>query len=382
MSASKISRFLPNNEYLAAVNASAPTAVNPFATIADIPAITTPTLQSVLTAGSTYTGSATININTTDGIDMFAGDAGLLLSASGYFVLAYGSGTTAGISMGPALGIDGVQVRDETASSGMYYLAPYSAQGIILHGDRWIPDAGWVNSQIALVSDLNGIYTGSGTTALNTEVTVGNDLVFIGATDTNVQSVRFQNASNTHSFIIQNGGNVYNTGKLFSAQIGTTGAIFGSGRVFEIKGTGANVGIFVASTGVSTITYSTIGANDFAMTMTDSAGDSNVLLRSSGTSYFLDNIIIGGTTATAGTKLHTQGGDVKFEGLTDANLFFADHSLDSIGIGTVASANAKVTVSGDVETVVAGDGLIVLDASNGTRYRIYMDGGVLSSQLA
>ena len=44
-----ILRLLPNNEYQAAVNANAPTALNPFATIADLIADT-----------SIYTGNGTL----------------------------------------------------------------------------------------------------------------------------------------------------------------------------------------------------------------------------------------------------------------------------------------------------------------------------------
>jgi hypothetical protein len=43
---------------------------------------------------------------------------------------------------------------------------------------------------------------------------------------------------------------------------------------------------------------------------------------------------------------------------------------------------SKVNIDGDVETINNGNGLIVADATTGTRYRIYVDNGVLSTQLA
>lgn len=81
-------------------------------------------------------------------------------------------------------------------------------------------------------------------------------------------------------------------------------------------------------------------------------------------------------------KFHVAGGNMKFEGLTDVNLFFLDHSADNVIIGAATGASKLTIATGDVETVVAGKGLIVLDDTNGLRYRIYMSNGVLSSQLA
>lgn len=76
-------------------------------------------------------------------------------------------------------------------------------------------------------------------------------------------------------------------------------------------------------------------------------------------------------------------GDLSHQGLTDTNLFYSDAGLDRVGIGTAtANISSKLTVTGDVETLGNADGLIVLDRSNATRYRIYSDGGVLSIEAA
>ena len=82
-----------------------------------------------------------------------------------------------------------------------------------------------------------------------------------------------------------------------------------------------------------------------------------------------------------GSQLST--GDLQHKGLTDSNLFYSDAGLDRIGIGTAtAQISSKLTVTGDVETLGNTDGLIVLDRTNATRYRIYSDGGVLSIEVA
>ena len=86
-------------------------------------------------------------------------------------------------------------------------------------------------------------------------------------------------------------------------------------------------------------------------------------------------------TTSANTAAVASGLGDLIEGAS-TNLFVADYSADNVIIGAATGASKLTVATGDVETVVAGNGLIVLDASNGTRYRIYMDGGVLSSQLA
>jgi len=51
------------------------------------------------------------------------------------------------------------------------------------------------------------------------------------------------------------------------------------------------------------------------------------------------------------------------------------------GFGVAAPAS-RITAAGDVETTGDGNGVIVADLSTGTRYRIYMDDGVLMTQEA
>lgn len=70
--------------------------------------------------------------------------------------------------------LNGVTVIDGQDTTGLYYQADYSTNGELNHGDRWIPDRGWVNAAIAAagvggaVSSItneadNRILTGTGT---------------------------------------------------------------------------------------------------------------------------------------------------------------------------------------------------------------------------
>jgi hypothetical protein len=53
----------------------------------------------------------------------------------------------------------GSNFRSKITTSGFAYFGNYSSAGIAAHGDRWIPDAGWVNSQIILSGGGGGPVT-------------------------------------------------------------------------------------------------------------------------------------------------------------------------------------------------------------------------------
>lgn len=90
MGLTDISRFLPNNQYDAAMNAASPSAANPFATVADVTANNE--LSEVLANGNT-TGGNNIQITTGDAILFDTGESITSnLLASGLFGVQY-SGT-------------------------------------------------------------------------------------------------------------------------------------------------------------------------------------------------------------------------------------------------------------------------------------------------
>lgn len=81
-------------------------------------------------------------------------------------------------------------------------------------------------------------------------------------------------------------------------------------------------------------------------------------------------------------KLTVDNGDVGFKGASLNTEFLFDYSGNNLLVGSGAGTNSKINVNGDTEMYGNGNGIIVADATTGTRYRIYMDNGVLSSQLA
>ena len=218
----------------------------------------------------------------------------------------------------------------------------------------------------ALVSDASGngtwqavtggLYGGDGSLVEDTDVTMnafglnfkGNQTTFKGINDAaGTFSFRAENDSNTHSIKYSNTGVFTNTGDIVTGRIGTAGAIFGSGRVMDIKGTGANIGILRAHTGNGSISFGLAGANDPRIVLIDNTGTTKGNLRSAGVSYFIDAFAIGQSSVDSGVIFQTIAGDVKHEGLTDEYTLFVDHSSDRVGMG-VAVPTEKLDLLGNI----------------------------------
>jgi hypothetical protein len=67
-------------------------------------------------------------------------------------------------------------------------------------------------------------------------------------------------------------------------------------------------------------------------------------------------------------------------GAVNVNAWF--NNIGGLGIGTNSGITSMATVNGDVETLGSSNGVIVLDRTNGLRYRIYTDNGVLHTEAA
>jgi hypothetical protein len=86
-------------------------------------------------------------------------------------------------------------------------------------------------------------------------------------------------------------------------------------------------------------------------------------------------------TTGAGTTQSNIGLYVRAVNNTNANYsIIVPSGGGNMGVGTLAPTSL-VTVNGDVETLGSTDGYIVLDRTNGNKYRIYTDGGVLNTEL-
>lgn len=190
-------------EYQAVLDANGPTGDNPFATLADLSGAYSfsngltlgqsqvvlggPLFENTTIDGSTN-GTLTIQTEDDEGNSgfLFAGQAAGQLAAidtSGNVAIisssSLGGVAQAGmvildsnetqVGIGFAANIPGIEVQDGLNDVGMWYGDDYHAQGIALKGDRWIPDAGWVNNAIAAAPTLtfnNGLTNTSGTVTL------------------------------------------------------------------------------------------------------------------------------------------------------------------------------------------------------------------------
>jgi len=83
----------------------------------------------------------------------------------------------------------------------------------------------------------------------------------------------------------------------------------------------------------------------------------------------------------AGTTQRNIGLYVRAINNTNANYsIIVPSGGGNAGFGTL-TPTSLVTVNGDVETLGSFNGLVVLDRTNGNRYRIYTDNGVLNTEL-
>jgi len=82
-----------------------------------------------------------------------------------------------------------------------------------------------------------------------------------------------------------------------------------------------------------------------------------------------------------GVGTNNYAGYFKATGATNNYAIVVPSGGGNSGFGTLTPAS-MVTANGDVETLGDGNGVIVADATTSTRYRIYVDNGVLSTQLA
>lgn len=172
-----ITRFLPNDEYLAAIGANSPSASNVFATMNDLSGFLTSesdTLQTVLDRGS----SATLTTGTPvqlisesvapEGTEFYQDDLTTYISATD---------TGSGVSKFEIDTTSGFSISDGINSKGLVYNADYSAAGT--GDDRWLPDYGAVK---AYADTKNGIYSGSDSLSGNTTVAqAANTLAFTGS---------------------------------------------------------------------------------------------------------------------------------------------------------------------------------------------------------
>lgn len=357
-----ITRFLPNNEYQAAVNANAPTAINPFATIADIPAapLTLYNADGIINvlrtvasnnkllfdfaagtnntdffidpiSGLTSFQSSTPSTNAT--FSLFAnGNWSIdnLVGVNGDISYIYGGVTDLTLGFTEGLGgteegfyiaNTGVLVRSQTSLTGMSYAADYSTNGIANFGARWIPDKGWVDSAI---SGVNTLYTADGALAGARTITMGaNTLLFTGnqttfrgfGTTGGTSALVVQNSDSSSQFQITDDGRMiltspHNSGSGLAllnisstsgnAMVNINCAIGGDSKLL-FQYNGSNNAWFYSGNGIATI--HNIGIFQFR-NMSNNAIHTS---KNSEGEWVFDNDVSGLTTPTIGTRIKIIG---------------------------------------------------------------------------
>jgi hypothetical protein len=209
-------RFLPNNQFQAALSANAPTALNPFATIADIPAAQD--LQSVLNTGSTATittGSPIEIINQVSSPEQtrfYMDDLLTEWSATGL----------TGKMQFQIDGTSGMQILDNELSKGVVYAADYSsnftARSLI---DRGFADATYLSS----VPNLQAVLTAGSTaflTSASTDLLILDGVGFVASSQFTFSAI----ATGETNMVL---GNTSDLGGSQTISFHTDGATAGTG---------------------------------------------------------------------------------------------------------------------------------------------------------
>lgn len=163
------------------------------------------------------------------------------------------------------------------------------------------------------------------------------------------------------------------------------GSVGGQNYMFQVlSSTGTNL-LRVGFSGAYIISSNNVSYFGFG-----TASDSNVLVKIGGSSVGGQNKTFEMRDSFNAVRMEMDiSGNMDFTVRSNVNngfrlsttLFVANANLSLVGIGRVPTVS-KLEVSGDVETYGDGKGIIVADATTSVRYRIYMDNGTLTSQLA
>ena len=364
MALTDIKQLLPRDSYNAIVGANTPSASNVFATMLDLSAS-----SSIYTANGTLTSNRTVTQNNKQlnffgngtvlntytqiyiwpdganaGIYFYTGNNfgnGSMVqvdqSASGdYFITSEHTNQTqkrlslqsssirldyynnvSGENNSIELNDNGFEIRT-TLGKGAYYIANYSATGIAAHGDRWIPDVGYVKAN-------SGIYGGSGTVPTSTVATLTDSIQFGSAYINNFRTIIGATSTLSAATLVVKG---------ISNSSTTNFAVYGgtlSGRTdFSVSVNNPNIAMY-DSAGVQQVNF-------------DSGSSSSWILRPFGVN------MVGGT-ARLSVKALSNGTDQAFRirNNTDASNLMIVQGNGSVGIGvSTINASVKLEVAGSV----------------------------------
>jgi hypothetical protein len=374
---SQILKFLPKGSYDAATvnlgGPNAPSASNAFVTASEITGFVSSNLGS---ANQVLAGPRTVTM---------AGNAMTFDSTGGVWTAQFADAPNTGsiklgVIAGAALAFNSHLIKVASAGvtitssvAGAVYTADYST--------GFVPESlitkRYVDAQIALSS--GSLYTASGTVPDLTVATMaGTTGLRFKGTNTSAATTQYgwENSNASSSTTWQNDGVINHVGAL----VMTTGLINSYLHVTS----GGSTGAFRANSNSGDAIRGT-SSNGWPIRAIWSGGSSRAGLKSNGwTALWATGNPVAGTPDAHLSIVSAGNGDatnaILAKNLGGTELFrVRDDGNVGVGINPTAS---KFQVAGDVETSGDGNGIIVADATTSVRYRIYMDNGTLTSQLA
>lgn len=348
-----ITRFLPDNEYQAAISANAATALNPFATMADLPSAQN--WQSVMSNGSSALGLTTDVLLQTTGIVNLISDSGTDL-AELYIEDTVGVGlayTKAGGTQSLSLFTAEITLTDTINTQGIVTGADFSPNYV----PRSYTDKNYQDTHLG-GKDVDALVTGP---------IVGQD----------GYAVTWDNTAGKYT-LVSAGGGIYGGSDSLAGALTT---VTMAGNAIEFKGTGNN-SAFSVSNGVNKILD--INTTNATLSGTTTSGDSFFRLSGALASYInapfvsfhvgttIGVGVAGKLTAKADGAITTAF--VAQNGNASSTTVIEQGTTGRSGFGvTGASVTSKVTINGDVETLGTATGLVVEDRlGGGNKGRIYL----------
>jgi hypothetical protein len=377
-----IYRLLPKDQYDAALSANSPSSANPFATIADIPSSV-----NIYNSDGLLTGSRIVNA---DGNSLDFVNVTTFSLAAANIDLRSSNNTT--------IYFNNFRLRESV--SGNYFNIVANGSLSATHTATFQNASGTV----AYLSDItgDGIYSGSGIVPTTTVATLTDNITFTGGqfnikgggNDQTTIALSVVNSLSENLLTVNNDAtNISYSTPTIQIGLATTGATIKIGDYggFGAYHTGSYPGMhFRSKNGAFWFfndTYGGIGANTIYFTPNPTTGATLRAVSTIISDTNTDFSILHNANDTA-DKFNLQTNNAlsvatdrikigNFAANVDINIV----NVNSLTIGTTSNPSL-VTVNGDVETLTNTKGFIVLDRTDGNRYRIYTDGGVLNTELA
>lgn len=421
-----ILQLLPKDIYDAAVGGNTPSSLNVFATMNDLAALSFDNMAiadltltgdrthdgdnnsllfqnlsafTVTASGGfflTNTGAGTITLNNSGSGDVIIDTNTGNVSLNNLFTVS--SSGAVGINQSPASGRL-LNVKGNTNNIASYQAATGTSSILIDSVSNYIEETftDGVTSVAAITTNPSRYNyfvrpTTFGTNALNS------GMVHIRGGGGDI--LHTEDVSGTDAFIVQSDRKVWSRGVHFqiggsSVDVNDRGLTVdnGASTTFNFLTLKNNATIYHRigregwasfGKGLTTGVYHDIDTTNVALNFATGLKVTNDSPSTNTVAYKGGHIIMNGATLTGGDPnigLQLEA-DNHADGSNYALYIPANKGAVSIGYDVTANLpTSLLTVAGDIETIGSSNGLIVEDRTNGNRYRIYTDGGVLYTEL-